>query len=45
MLDKNRIATELKDYMSAPEVVSWLRVFEYVYEKILADVPKPPAGG
>lgn len=42
MLDKNRIATELKNYMSAPEVEC---VFEYVYEKILADVPEPPAGG
>lgn len=45
MLDKNRIATELKNYMSAPEVEAWLRVLEYVYEKTLADVPEPPAGG
>ena len=45
MLDVNRIATELKNYMSAPEVEAWLRVLEYVYEKTLADVPEPPAGG
>ena len=45
MLDKNRIATELKNCMSATEVDAWLRVLEYVHEKTLADVPEPPVGG
>ena len=45
MLDKNRITTELKSYMSAPEVEALMRVLEYVYEKTLADVPEPPQGG
>lgn len=46
MLDNSRIAIELKNYMSAPELEAWMRVLGYVYEKTLADVPEPepPSG-
>ena len=45
MLDKAKIATELKNYLDAPQLEAFLRVLEYVYEKTLADVPEPPGGG
>ena len=45
MLDTNRIAVELKSYMSATELEAMLRVLSYVYTQTLADVPEPPAQG
>lgn len=45
MLDVNRIASELKNYLDAPQLEAFLRVFEYIHTQTLADVPPPETGG
>ena len=45
MLDINRIASELKNCLDAPQLEAFLRVFEYIHTQTLADVPPPETGG